>query len=241
MAMLHALHWKTFPRGRKSAFSPETVQHLAAKHGFAPDNIQALGMDLLTAMRSPVKGPDERLLKRQRTKGEARRDRARARIEQAKQALAAADREMSNLKAEDAYVLGAFDRNPANWHSRLRQITAELERLRRDLEFSGVLEHELMDPTAHDKRLDRDHVRINVLNAVFLFWQEQGLPLTLTTRPDRTSNTITGPLLDFARDIVADLTTHANILSADTLKADLTRARAQWKDCKEPQQLQAPK
>lgn len=230
MARRHALQWKTFPRRTKSAFSPETIHHLASKYDFAADSVQALGMDLLVAMTSPMKKQDERLVRIQRKKGEARRDRAHKSIVQAQQALSAADHEISTLTAEDANVLGAFDRNPKSWQEKLCKINADLARLRQDLGFSAALEHALADPTEHDKRLERDDVRINVMNVVFLFWEEQGRPLTLTTRPDRTSNTITGPLLDFARDVVADLTTHSNILSGDTLKADLKRARGQLED-----------
>jgi hypothetical protein len=230
MTKKHTLQWKTFPKRTKSAFSPDTIQFLATKYGFAADSVQALGMDVLVAMTSPVKKPDARLHKLQRTKGEARRDKARKSIEQAQLALAAADDEISKLTAEDANVLGAFDRSPTNWQAKLRKISADLERLREDLRFSAILEHALTDPTEHDKRLERDDVRINVMNVIFLFWQEQGRTLSLTTRPDRTSDAVTGPLLDFARDVVADLTAKGNILSADTLKADLKKARGQLED-----------
>lgn len=230
MTKRQILQWKTFPRQAKSAFSPETVEALASRYDFPPDNVEALGMDLLIAVRSPMKKPDERLRKLQRKKGEARRDRALKSVEQAQRALAAADGEISTLTAEDADMMGAFDRSPANWQARLRRISADLEHLRQDLRSSAVLEHELADPFGQDKRLERDDVRISVMNFVFMFWEDQGRRLSLTTRPDRTSETVTGQLLEFARDVVADLTTHANILSADTLKADLKRARGQLED-----------
>jgi hypothetical protein len=230
MTSRHALQWKTFPRRTKSAFSPETIERLSTKYGFSVDDLQALGMDVLTAITSPAKRTDERLLKRQRKKAEIRRDRARGNIAKAQDALAAAGLEISALTAEDAHVLGAFDRSPANWQRRLNESCIALERLKQDLGFSAVLDHALADPSEHDKRLERDDVRISVMNRVFLFWQKQGLKLSLTTRPDRVRETITGDLLDFARDVVADLTTQANILSADTLKADLKRARGQLED-----------
>lgn len=227
MTKRHTLQWRNFAASTKSAFSPETIQHLSSKYGFTPDNVQALGMDLLVALRSPVKKPDARLLKLQKAKGEARRNKASKSIAEALQALATACHELSALVVEDAAALGVFDRNPASWQRRLNEISTALERLNQDLSFSAIVEHELADPTEHDPRLERDDVRISVVNLVFLFWKEQGRPLSLTTRSDRITNNITGALLDFARDVVADLTVHANILSADTLKADLKRARGQ--------------
>lgn len=241
MTKRHTLQWKTFSKQTKSVFSSDIIGHLATKYGFAPDNVEALGMDLLVAMTSSVKKPDERLLGLQRIKGEARRDSARKSIEKAQYALAVADQELSTLISEDAHVLGLFDRNPTNWLHRLSEINAELERISQDLSFSAVLEHALADPTEHDSRLERDDVRINVMNMVFLFWEEQGRSLSLTTRPDRTSNKIAGPLLDFARDVVAYITTKANILSANTLKADLKKARGKLIDFDESLPLSPPK
>lgn len=139
MTKKHALQWKSFPRRAKSALSPETIQFLAEKYGFAADAIQGLGMHLLVAMTSPVRKPDTRLRQLQREKGEAHRDKARKSLERAQLALSAADDEISKFTAEDSHVLGAFDRNPANWQAKLRRISANLERLRADLRFSAIL------------------------------------------------------------------------------------------------------
>ena len=222
-----ALPWMTFSPNARSAFSGEVAKELAARHGLAPDNVLALGMDLLVAMAWRDQQPDDRLLKMQRRTGDRRRGRANVRLEQAEKAVAAAREELSGLAAADATVLGAFDRDPANWVARLDRIAAELGELHRALAYSARLEHALTDPSATDKRLNRDDIRMNVLRMIFLFWREQGRPLSVTTRPDRIDDVITGPLVDFARDVVAELTEPSKILSGETLKADLRKAKGQ--------------
>lgn len=240
MANRGTLIWKTLPPNTRSVFSEEVAQRLATKHKLLHDNVLALGMDLMVAMTWHSEEPDDRKVKVLRKAGNKRRETARMNIEQAELALHAALEEISGLEAEDAAVLGAFDRRPDSWSLRLTTIATELAQLRRDLAYSSRLEHALVDPSANDKRLNRDDVRINVLNTIFLFWREQRDRLSVTTRPDRIRDTVTGPLVDFARDVVAELTM-SNRLSADTLKADLRKARDKLEEFDAALPLSPPK
>jgi hypothetical protein len=89
----------TFSPNARSAFSGEVAKELASRHGLAPDNVLALGMDLLVAMAWRDQQPDDRLLKMQRRTGDRRRGRANVRLEQAEKAVAAAREEPGDLGA----------------------------------------------------------------------------------------------------------------------------------------------
>lgn len=226
-----ALPWKTVGRSREFALSIETVMRLGELFEFQEDNLLSLSMNLAKALKMQRYSAHDFAFKQKKGKS------TRATLIQKLKRIRTELRDVSVLVDSLEIYRANPDINTKAHIARLRIETTPFADVvaatLSALEESERTCESVFDRKSVNRSKARDEKRISIVNEVMMFWEEQGRPLTLTTRSDGRDKPRGGQLYEFANLVVMDITEPSTELNSETFRSDLQRVRKRSKESRE--------
>lgn len=217
-----SLPWRKLHSSTENALSPTAVSRIVQKHDLLEDDVRQLGNDLVHPLSEKffVLGLLKPLY--QQKQGEKQHSEMIRLLKRAVQDL--------NKVHDIARDLYSSDPTTAHVYSELGGGKTLTQTVKLDFYRQQLKEREnegsTWDRAAVNLRRESDEIRPVVLARLFQFWAARGRPLTLTTTDRSGDDRRGGKLLDFANDVVRELTDPSAKLKGETFRKDLDDYRA---------------
>lgn len=228
--------WRRLHPQTENTLSPKVIERIAAEHDIPPEQVSEIGRELVYYLSYKFMPLGLHPFTEWGPAGEKKRSEIirlakRARTDVVKiQALL----EPLRIPATDVQALPI---SIVDLASRMESVASELLQLEYLMEASEKARQSISDISAGDKRRDRDDIRPAVVASLMRFWKKIGRQPTITTNAALPGNPRSGAFVNFATDIILELTDPPAAINDETLRSDVREANRLHKEAERYRQL----